>query len=82
MAATCKSCGASIIWIQAPSNKWIPCDEGLKPYKQDANGKDYVVNQKGEVILCTLDFDGTPTGMARTAHFATCPDAAKFRRQR
>lgn len=77
---TCKSCGAPIFWVQAPSGKWIPCDEGLKPFKY-GKGKDYVVTQNGNVINCLLDFDGEPSGMARTPHWATCPDADKYRRK-
>ena len=81
MAATCRACGAPIVWIQTPSKKWMPCDEGLVAYKQVEDGKEYVVTQEGEVIRCTFDFEGFPTGMARTPHWATCPKADSFRRR-
>lgn len=81
MAATCKSCGAPIVWIESKNHKFIPCDEGLKPYKQTENGKEVVITQDGDYVRCTFDFDGFPTGMARTPHWATCPDADRFRRR-
>lgn len=82
MAATCKSCGAPIIWIESPKGKWIPCDEGLIPYKQDRSGKEAIVTQRGEIIRCRLTFDGDPTGMGRMTHWATCPNANQHRRRR
>ncbi len=82
MASTCKSCGAPIIWIQSRKGKWIPCDEGLKEYKVDSSGKDYIVTQRGEIVRCTFDFEGTADGMGRIAHWATCPNADKHRRRK
>ena len=40
-----------------------------------------VVNDKGEVIHCTFDFQCEPDGLARIPHFATCPYADYFRRR-
>lgn len=80
MAATCKSCGAPIIWVQSPKRKWIPCDEGLKPYRADRSGKDAIVTQNGEIIRCTFVPDYEATGLGRTAHWATCPYADRHRR--
>jgi hypothetical protein len=85
----CKKCGAPIIFIESakstPQNrKWIPVDEGLVPYRQ-GNGADYedkVVTDRGELIQCTFDFQGFPTGMARIPHWATCPFADEFRRRK
>lgn len=81
--ATCKACGASIVWIMSSANaKWIPCDEGLIRYKQDDAGQDVLISDTGEYIKCQLEFDGLPTGMARMPHWATCPHADRFRRGR
>lgn len=78
----CKKCGASILFIQsAVTKKWIPCDEGLVPYKQIENGKQQVITDRGEAIRCTFEFDGFPTGLARVPHWATCPFADEFRRR-
>lgn len=82
MAATCKSCGAPIIWIETPKHKWIPCDEGLIPYYEDRAGKDSIVTQRGEIIRCNLTFSGDPSGMGRMAHWATCPNADQHRKRK
>ena len=81
MAATCKSCGAPIIWIETPKHKWIPCDEGLKEYKIDRAGPEAIVTQKGEIVRCRFDFVSEPDGMGRLAHWATCPNADQHRRR-
>lgn len=81
MAATCKSCGAPIVWIESPKHKWIPCDEGLIPYQEDRHGKDSIVTARGEIVRCRLTFDGEPTGLGRTTHWATCPNAEQHRRK-
>jgi len=82
MARTCKSCGAPLVWIETPAGKWIPCDEGLVRYKQDDAGRKAVVTQDGEIVKCEMEFEGLPTGMARLPHWATCPEADRFRRKK
>ncbi len=79
--ATCKACGASIVWVKSPADKFIPCDEGLIAYRQDEAGKDVLIDDAGEYIKCRLQFEGFPTGMARRPHWATCPHADRFRRK-
>lgn len=79
--AQCKKCGAPIVWIRTPEQKWMPCDEGLVPYKQDEDGEDYVVTDRGEMIHCTFEFECLPTGAARIPHWATCPYAKEFKRR-
>ena len=80
--ANCKACGAPIVFIQSEKNmKWIPLDEGLVEYKADEDGEDLVVNQKGEVIRCTFEFQCDPDGLARIPHWATCPFSDKYRRR-
>lgn len=77
---TCKSCGAPIVWIETPKHKWIPCNEGLIPYRIDKFGKDAIVTGRGKIIRCRLQFEGDPDGMGRIAHWATCPNSENFRR--
>lgn len=82
--AKCKKCGASIVFVRsAKSGKWIPLDEGLTEYRagEAEDYEDTVVNDKGEVIRCTFDFQGTPDGLARIPHWATCPYADYFRKR-
>ena len=81
MAATCSSCGAPVFWVKTPKGKWMICDEGLLPYKADPEGKDFVVNDKGEMIRCNLlPNDGGATGMARRPHWATCPNLRQHKK--
>jgi hypothetical protein len=58
--ATCKSCGAPIVFIQTKGQKWEPC------------------NVQRTVII-------TPVGetvSGHISHFATCPNADEFRREK
>lgn len=87
--AKCKKCGADIIWLKTPRGKWMCADEGLKPYRQNKAGKDTVVTDWGETIRCDLLSPedckagrAIPTGLARTPHWATCPEADSFRKQK
>lgn len=83
--ATCKKCGAPIIWRQSPEGKWMPLDEGLIPYKANANGKDTLFDITGDPIRCDIverQPGAIPTGLARKSHFATCPFANDFRKER
>ena len=41
---------------------------------------DTVINDKGEVIQCTFDFQCDPDGKAHIPHWATCPFSDSFRR--
>lgn len=74
--ATCKGCGAKIIWIGK-----MPCDPERVPYwaKEKAKGK--VVTPNGEVLSC--EFSGDPqkaTGVGFVPHWSTCPRAGEFRK--
>ena len=80
--AKCSACGAEIIFIRMGTGSTMPCNEGLVPYKQDPKGKDVVITQNGDAVRCWLDFEGTPTGLARISHFATCTAPEKFRKAR
>ena len=79
--ATCSSCGAPVVWVKTPLGKKMPLDEKPIPYKQNPEGKDFLVTDRGETVRCDLVFEGPPTGTARRSHFATCPNAANFRKR-
>ena len=81
MAARCKKCGAPIIWIKTPKGKWIHCDEGLHEYRADDDGPQVLINDSGKAIRCRLTFLGKADGLARIAHWATCPNADDFRKR-
>lgn len=58
----CRSCGASIGWVEMGSGKFAPVD--LPGRKMVA-----VFDGRGEIVT------------AYTSHFATCPDAERYRRR-
>ena len=79
--ATCKGCGAEIIWIRTLAGKSIPCDPVQVPYWEKPKGKGKVVTPNGEVLSCK--FEGEPnkaTGFGYVPHWGTCPRAGEFRK--
>lgn len=68
------------MWLRTPKGKWMPADAGLVKYRENPEGKKFVVTDTGKLIRCDLDFDGAPDGMARIPHWATCPNAREFRK--
>lgn len=52
--ATCRGCGAPIVWIKTPAGKAMPCDPAPVYYKATPNGKDKVVTNRGEVVSCEI----------------------------
>lgn len=78
MPDTCKACGAPIVWAKtAATGKAIPLDTEPTP---DGNiflkdGKAHYLTKNG-VEQTLADFD------RYKSHFATCPQAARFRRKK
>jgi len=64
-SAMCKSCRKPLFWRETASGKMAPFDP---PEDCPACKGDGCENCKG-------------TGTVWTSHFATCPDAARFRRE-
>lgn len=79
--ATCKKCGANIIWIKTKKGKSMPCDSVLITYQANKAGKDTIVTPNGETIRCRLTFNGEATGMGYISHWSTCPNADEFRKR-
>lgn len=79
----CKSCGAEIIWIKMKgTGKAMPVDakkitysENLHPGAKDALT---LVTENGTIVRTQFDPGGDKVGY--TSHFATCPNAAQFRK--
>ncbi len=74
--ATCRSCGAEIVWGKTKAGKSMPIDPGPVASGNillTENGTCYV-HPSPEIRRV---FSEVPM---RTSHFATCPDAGKFRR--
>lgn len=80
--ATCKGCGARIVWIKTPDGKSMPCDAQQVIYKQRAGAKGKIVTSNGEVVSAEVTNDlGTATGIGYVPHWATCPAADGFKRK-
>ena len=81
--AKCRSCGASIIWIQTPRGKAMPCDDSPVYYKEAEKGKDKVVLLNGETVSCNIVKDHwDATGFGYKPHWSTCNNPDKFRKEK
>lgn len=78
----CKACGAPIIFIKSPGGKHIPCDAEPVTYWEQRGARGKVVTPNGMVVSCVFEGETYPTGIGYRTHFATCPEAASFRRER
>lgn len=80
--AICKGCGAAIIWITTPGGRSIPCDCEQRLYRQTKRGSIKIVTPNGEVLSAELESDsGKADGIGYISHFATCPEAGRFRKK-
>ena len=78
--ATCRGCGAPIVWIKTPAGKAMPCDPAPVYYKATPDGKDKVVTTRGEVVSCEIVPGANATDAGYRPHWATCPHADRFKR--
>ena len=74
----CKTCGAEIIWLPTLGGKNMPCDAKPIPYTEDPSGSLTLVTSDGRVVKAKADICSDKMGY--TSHFATCPDADRWRR--
>ena len=78
----CKSCGREIIWIRTFSGKKMPCDPEKIQFHA-GEGRDLFVTSGGAVVHGTRAEAGEERcHVGYISHFATCPDADKFRRRK
>ena len=78
---TCKGCGARIIWLQTTNGKMLPCNPSPVGYREREGARGKVMTQGGRVVSCDFTNEpGAETGYI--PHFATCPNAADFKRGR
>ena len=80
--ATCRGCGAAIIWIRTAGNKSIPCDPEQVLYRSKKGGGIKIVTPNGEVLSAELESNpNEATGIGYISHFATCSEAGRFRKR-
>lgn len=84
---TCKSCGAKITWIKTKNGRVMPCNVPAVNYQDNIKGSDLIITEDGQVIRGTIVKNNPESklqmiidGQGYTSHFATCPNAAQYRR--
>lgn len=91
MAEFCKRCHVDIKWITTEKGKNMPCDLPAVEYQIAPAGynRDTIILDDGRVIRAKIIRHNpysplTPIvdGKGYTSHYATCPYANDFRRQR
>jgi len=80
--ATCRSCGAEIVWTRTENGSPMPLDPGEFPIVENTQGSILAVAANGKVIRGDRVSDSYEGGyiLARISHFATCPNAKEHRR--
>lgn len=88
-STNCRACGAPINFIKTKKGTSMPVDAEGKWVATDPEGIPYVLAD-GSVVMAKA-FEGAMTPedakqagyqMGYTSHFATCPNADKFRKPR
>lgn len=79
----CRICGHRILFIRMESGKLMPVNERLVNYKLEDKGNDRIVTPDGRVVACISGVDAREAdGYGYISHFATCPEAKRYRRKR
>jgi len=79
--AKCKGCGADIIWIKMKTGKAMPCDPEKVPFNNTwPAGGLTLITPEGKIAKGEMDLSSDTYGYV--SHFATCPVANKFRKER
>lgn len=70
--ATCKLCGAKILWIRTVKGN-MPVDPQQIMYYKGQSNKDRIVTPNGEVIACEMEGDASQAiGIGYIPHWGTC----------
>lgn len=78
----CNSCGAPLIWIKTSRGKNMPCNAEPVVYWQKTNAPGRIVTKNGMILSCEFTGElGKATGIGYVSHWATCPDAGRFRKK-
>ncbi len=79
--ATCRGCGAPVVWIRTSGGKSMPCDSSPICYKAVTGGKDKIVTIRGEVVRGIVVNGAGTANVGYRPHWVTCPLANRFRRR-
>ena len=80
---SCRACGAPIGFIKTKAGKTVPVDEKSLNFLPDPNGNELFVLVDGSTQRGTLvEEESNSSQIGFISHFATCPEADKFRKPR
>ena len=74
----CRACGARILWLKTTKGKNMPVDPGVIRFHA-AGGPETFVTVNGKVERGARSTTGAELGYI--SHFATCPEADRFRKK-
>jgi hypothetical protein len=81
----CRSCGAPIMWIRTEKGKMMPVDMETERFYPDPRGEKLYIMNDGHTMRGTPAPEGEEilpcVASGFVSHFATCPDAGKFRKR-
>jgi hypothetical protein len=77
--ATCRSCGAPVVWFRTPRGRATPVDPAPNPKGNVELLHDGTCRVHGPVDAEAAQLAGAELYVS---HFATCPDAPQHRRRR
>jgi len=79
----CRACGAPIGFIKTKAGKTVPVDADGWTFLPEPNGKQMFVMPDGSTERGTaMNAEGPAVKVGYISHFATCPEADKFRKPR
>lgn len=73
----CRACGAAIFFVLSASGKSVPLDAVPADNGNYEIGDDGIARVVTKERICEIE-EGSPLYLS---HFATCPDAKKFRKK-
>lgn len=78
----CRGCGAEIDWIRTPAGRSMPIDP--EPvFVKEGDGGCHFITDEGEMISGReVPENGEGVEVAFVPHWATCPEASRFKRGR
>lgn len=75
----CRKCGEPIVFVQRPNGHWMPCDP--EPVQTTLGPGVVLILEDGQILRGDAAHAQT-AAMGLRPHWATCPFAEDFRRQR
>ena len=80
---SCRACGAPIGFIKTKAGKTVPVDEKSLNFLPDPEGNELFVLVDGSTQRGTrVAEESNSSQIGFISHFATCPEADKFRKPR